>query len=181
MSENEKKNKIEMDENYNNFFNKALRITKNLIWKLPFENYDKYYSNGIIHKMSQQEKLEFTINQHKKTQEKKLLLRLVKLRPNILDDNDLIQFNHVNEKSKFHLQILFTCLFLNTTYAGWLIHKKQKLFNKYFVMITFSIIASYGYISSYQSKLNNYIYDKYKDIFKNDETRDVFLRLGGIN
>jgi len=163
-------------------FQTIKRVISSLIWKLPFENYDKYYTNGLIQKMTHEEKIQFTIQQHKKDQEKNFFLRIVKCRPTILDDEDLIEYNKIFKKSSFHLKIVFSFLFLNTLYGGYSILKTKKLFtNKIFLFNSFLIFAGYFYVQSYQHKHFNRLFTKYKEIYKSEETTKIFLKLQGIN
>ncbi len=106
-------------------FNKIRQTIYSTIWDLPFDNYHKYYKTGIIQKMSNQEKVEFYFERNKIESKKTSFKKLVLLRPNILDDDDLFHYNEVITKNKKH-KAMYLSLFLINNFVHFALMLKNK-------------------------------------------------------
>lgn len=146
------------------------------IWHLPFENYDKYYTNGKIFKMTHYEKLEMTIKDSIEKQKYTMFIRIVKLRPNILNNEDMELFEYESNKARKKTYFVLFLLFLNGSFFSYkMALKKDTSLIWTFLAGNTCLLLLYITFKAKENKLYSYLYNKYNKYINYDEMRQVLI------
>ena len=156
---------------------KFLKFLWKSIWYIPFDKYENYYLNGKIFEMTQQEKIDMTVKDYIDNQKVTFFTRIIRIRPNILNNDDYElyekEFGKVKKGNYLSLFILLGhCSFftfkmtLNRDFK----HMKSFLIGNIFIMIF------YFYVKSKENMLTTYLYNKYEKYINFDEMRSVIIK-----
>jgi hypothetical protein len=154
---------------------KIFKTMNSIIWDLPFENYHKYYKTGIIQKMSNQEKIDFFFERNRANAKKTHFKKLVIMRPNILDDEDLIKYNEVISKSKKHKGIYLSLFIINSfIHFALMIKNKKSSYIKSMLATNILLTIFLPLLNIKTDQLHNDLYNKYRLILNEDEMAQKF-------
>jgi hypothetical protein len=171
---NEKEDKITKRSTFSQFL-------YSIIWELPFDNYHKYYKTGIVQKMSKEEKKMLFINDNKKQLQTKFFKRIITLRPNILDDSDMIDLNRVKNNIKNIRYVLLSLFFLNSSFFGYkvMILKYRKINS--FIYINLLLMTIFAFTNFYSNYYFKNLHEKYRNIIDDDEVVNTFKKVYNID
>jgi hypothetical protein len=157
-------------------FKRFRNFVWNSIWNLPFENYEKYYTNGKIFKMTQNEKIEMTVRDSIEKQKYSMFIRIVKLRPNILNNDDMELFEIESNKCKRKTYMVLGILFLNGTLFTYkmALRKDPSLIWK-FLGGNLILGVLYSVIKLKENRLFTYLFNKYEKYINFNEMRQVLI------
>jgi hypothetical protein len=150
----------------------------NSIWSLPFENYEKYYTNGKIFKMTQNEKIEMTVKDSIEKQKYTMFIRIVKLRPNILNNDDMELFEIESNKCRRKTYIVLGILFLNGSFFTYkmALRKDIGLIWK-FLGGNLAIGFLYSVIKLRENRVFTYLFNKYENYINFNEMRQALIEV----
>lgn len=169
------------DDDHKPFYRKIPSYLYNFIFELPFENYKIYYKTGIIQKMSIEERKKLSRNVHREELHRNFFIRLIKIRPQILDDEDQINLNELNHSMKMKRGFFIIGLGLNWLYFSfnWIVLKKKK--GKLFITLNFLFFFGLLWTNSIQTREYKILHEKYKNIMTREEIYDAMKRIYNIN
>ena len=169
-----------MNDDSQSIFERIKKIINSLIWDLPFENYHKYYKTGIIQKMSNQEKIDFFFERHKNNSKKLYFKRIINLRPNILDDDDLFKYKEIISKGKKNKGIYLSLFFLNNTIHFYLLLIKKTSYMKSLVGTNILFLFAFPFLDMKTHNMFDDLYVKYRLIYDEDELYKKFQESSSI-
>jgi hypothetical protein len=158
-----------MEEEKQSFFSRFKNVINSIIWDLPFDNYHKLYKTGIIKNMDIEQKKQIIFKENNLLLRKIFFSRLVKLRPSILDDEDLIEFNKTVERKKYDTIYLIIGFMGLNSYTFYTISIKRKQFLGKFLLINAFLILFYLHNNQKQEKFIEKMFIKYDKIIVNEE------------
>ena len=163
------------------FYKKIPTYCYNFIFELPFDNYKIYYKTGIIHKMSIDDKKKLSRNVHREELHRNFFIRMIRLRPQILDEEDQYHLNEVNHSVKIKRTILIAGLGLNWSYFcfNWIVLKKKKY--KIFLYLNVVLFLGLVWTGRILTNENKILYKKYENVINKDEIFEMMKKVYNIN
>ncbi len=184
--QNEKSCDTNKENSLDNHLNDSIfKKTKNFLYSflfdLPFDNYHKYYKTGKIHTMTEDEKRTLLDNKKSDSQYKKLLFLLISLRPNVLDDQDMMDMKEFNNKMKKYYAIVIGGLVLNWAYFSYNFIIKKKALYKNLMILNFLCFLAYIKVDSYKQHFYDGLVQKYKHIIKKQDLQNIIKKTYNID
>jgi hypothetical protein len=168
---------------YNNvtFFQKTKNFFYSLIFDLPFDNYHNYYKTGIIQKMSEEDIRNLLERKKSESQHKKYFSFLVSLRPNILDDQDMMDLKEFNYKMNYYYAFVIGGLLINWAYFSYNFILYKRPLYKRLICINLLCFLAYVKVDSFKQQHYERLYEKYKHIVKKDELQIILKKTYNID
>lgn len=161
-----------MEEEKQTKFTKLKNFINSLLWDLPFDNYHKLYKTGIIKTMDVEQKKQMLFQENNLMLKKIFFFRLIRLRPTILDDEDLNGLNKIQERKKYEmLAVIFGFMSLNALTFYSISIKKQKPLGKFFLANSFLILC-FLHVNKKQETYLEKMFEKYDKIIVNEEMEE---------
>jgi hypothetical protein len=163
------------------FYKRIFKHIYNFLFELPFENYKLYYKTGIIQKMSIEEKKKLSMRVQREELHRNFFVRMIKIRPQILDEEDFYHLNEVNHSLKNKRMLLIIGLGLNWSYFSfnYIVLRKKKA--KVFLCLNLLLFMGLVSTSIIQAREHRILYEKYKKIYDKDEIFETMRKLYNIN
>jgi len=174
-------NKNLIEEQRNPLYRRIPKFFYNFIFELPFENYKLYYKTGIIQKMSIEEKKKLSMRVQREELHRNFFVRMIKIRPQILDEEDYFHLNEVNHNLKIKRMILIIGLGLNWSYFSFNYIVLKKKSAKIFLWLNLLFFIGLVSTSIIQAREHRILYEKYKKVFDKNEIFDTMKKLYNIN
>jgi hypothetical protein len=170
------------DKNENSSFLSILKtVGYNILFKLPFADYESMYESGKIHEMSNEEKKDYIFKLQQEDQHKKFFLRLIAVRKMIMDEEDVFEYNLLLNKVKRNQKMIFIGLFANWIYFSFnfMVLRKRKLMM--FFIINISLLVTVHINNIYLHKEQQKLFLKYKSIFPYEDIVEVMKKVYNIS
>lgn len=166
-----------------NILNKLYSIIVDVPFKNCFEDHH-LYDSGELQRMTKQQKIDYIIKKCDKNQHFKLFSRVIRIRPSVMDDHDVAEFNALRKEDRKHRAIILSGLFANWSWIAYSILVKRKqsavIFGT-FVGINLFFILYHMRITRRTDKFLYEMMDKYKDVIRYDDLKEVMKQAYNID
>ena len=152
-----------------------------LIFDLPFDNYHKYYKTGKIQLMTKEEKTKIFLDSNEQSKQKDFFIQIIRMRPQILDDDDLSHVETEKKKIKYIRNFLILGLFFNWSFFSYFFLVKKQNFIKTLVFINLLLLSGMYGTNAYMNKMYGELYTKYIAIIKEDELKEIYNKIYNID
>lgn len=170
-----------MEQNINNNNNKNNQAEKigiirklsntiySILFELPFDNYHNLYKTGKIHEMDIEQRKEMLYMENSAKLKKMFFCKLINLRSTILDDEDFIEFNNLQKRSKREKGATIIGFFGLNSWTFYMVSIKKQNFLAKFLAMNVLLIGMLYYSSFKLQKFYDRMYLKYDKEIVNQE------------